>query len=100
MHISISVLFTLSAHSAAADTKQYLFNTGAVFISIVCVCVLIYVFYLNTKTIIGYLGSHGEKIVNRITAFLIFCVGLQIAVTGIKSLLIYSTYPNRRPCPA
>ncbi|MEN0056293.1 MAG: MarC family protein [Mucilaginibacter sp.] len=83
---TISVLFTLSAHSASPDMKNYYLNTGAILLSIVFMCLLIYIFYLNTKTLIDYLGSNGEKIVNRITAFLIFCVGLQIAVTGIKSL--------------
>jgi multiple antibiotic resistance protein len=83
---TISVLFTLSAHSASPDMKNYYINTGAILLSIVFMCLLIYIFYLNTKTIIDYLGSNGEKIVNRITAFLIFCVGLQIALTGIKSL--------------
>jgi multiple antibiotic resistance protein len=83
---TISVLFTLSAHSTAETTQQYFINTGAILISVIFMCALIYIFYFNTKTIIGYLGSHGETIVNRITAFLIFCVGLQIAVIGIKSL--------------
>src|SRR5580658_3495914 len=75
---TISVLFTLSAHSAASDMKNYLINTGAIMLSILFICFLIYVFYLNTKRIINSLSSSGEKIVNRITAFLIFCVGLQI----------------------
>jgi multiple antibiotic resistance protein len=84
---TISVLFTLSAHSAATDMKNYLINTSAILLSVIVMCILIYIFYLNTKTIINYLGSSGEKIVNRITAFLIFCVGLQIAITGIRILV-------------
>lgn len=84
---TISVLFTLSAHSATVDKMNYLINTSAILLSIIVMCVLIYIFYLNTKKIIHYLGSNGEKIVNRITAFLIFCVGLQIAITGIRSLV-------------
>ncbi len=83
---TISVLFTLSAHSVSNDFKSYLINTGAILLSILMMCLLIYIFFLNTKRIIHYLGSSGEKIVNRITAFLIFCVGLQIAITGIQSL--------------
>ena len=83
---TISVLFTLSAHSASADMTNYLMNTGAILLAIIVMCILVYIFYQNTKTIIDYLGSNGEMIVNRITAFLIFCVGLQIAVTGLKSL--------------
>jgi len=83
---TISVLFTLSAHSASEDTSTYITNTAAILISIIIMCALVYIFYLNTKTIIHFLGANGEMIVNRISAFLIFCVGLQIAVTGIKSL--------------
>jgi multiple antibiotic resistance protein len=47
---------------------------------------MIYIFYLNTKTILRYLGPNGETIVNRISAFLIFCVGLQIGYSGLKAL--------------
>jgi multiple antibiotic resistance protein len=83
---TISVLFTLSAHSARADMTSYLINTGAVLLAIIFMCLLVYIFYLNTKRIINYLGSNGEVIINRISAFLIFCVGLQIAITGITSL--------------
>ncbi len=84
---TISVLFTLSAHSIASDKANYFINTGAILLAVIIMCILVYVFYLNTRTIINYLGSNGEKIVNRITAFLIFCVGLQIAVSGITTLV-------------
>lgn len=84
---TLSVLFTLSAHSATSNFTNYLINTGAIILAVIVMCILIYVFYLNTKRIINYLGSNGEKIVNRITAFLIFCVGLQIAISGIRALI-------------
>jgi len=84
---TISVLFTLSAHSATGNFNSYLINTSAILLAIAVMCLLIYIFYLNTKRIINYLGSNGEKIINRITAFLIFCVGLQIAISGIQALV-------------
>ncbi|MHA4896809.1 MarC family protein [Pedobacter sp. PWIIR3] len=83
---TISVLFTLSAHGAVFGSKLYFLNTGAILTSIMIMCIMIYFFYLNTKTAIQYLGSNGENIVNRISAFLIFCVGLQIGITGLKAL--------------
>lgn len=83
----ISVLFTLGAHSTTTHVADYLINTSAIILAILFMCVLIYFFYFNTKTIINYIGSTGELIVNRITAFLIFCVGLQIAITGIRLLV-------------
>jgi multiple antibiotic resistance protein len=84
---TISVLFTLSAHSAGKTIEDYLIGTGAILLAIIFICALIYIFYLNAKTMIDHLGSKGEMIINRITAFLIFCVGLQIAITGIRSLI-------------
>ncbi|MFT4024396.1 MAG: MarC family protein [Flavihumibacter sp.] len=84
---TISVLFTLSAHSAKAGIHNYFINTGAVLLAVVCICILIYILYLNTKRFIQFFGSKGEKIINRIFSFLIFCVGLQIAVSGIKTLM-------------
>lgn len=83
---TISVLFTLSASSTGANQKQYYLGMLAIMVSILIMCVLIFIFYLNTKRIIHYLGENGENILNRISAFLIFCVGLQIAVNGLKQL--------------
>ena len=84
---TISVLFTLSAHGKSNDFTGYLINVGALLISVVGICLLIYFFYVNANRLINYIGSHNEKIVNRLMAFLIFCVGLQIAVEGINNLI-------------
>ncbi|MBW7887318.1 MAG: MarC family protein [Bacteroidetes bacterium] len=86
---TIAVLFTLSAHSINADFIEYLVNTAAILLGILFICILIFIFYLNTKFILKYLSSGTEKLVNRLAAFLIFCVGLQIAVSGIKALKIF-----------
>ncbi|RYU92342.1 MarC family protein [Mucilaginibacter terrigena] len=83
---TISVLFTLSAHSTAFGSPAYYLNTGAIIVAILVMCVMIYIFYLNTKTIIHYLGPNGENIVNRVSAFLVFCVGLQIGIGGLKAI--------------
>ncbi|MFB9845447.1 MarC family protein [Mucilaginibacter ginsenosidivorans] len=84
---TIAVLFTLSANSANKDISVYLLNVGALLVSVIGICILILVFYLNTNRLISYIGSHNEIIINRIMAFLIFCVGLQIASGGIIHLI-------------
>lgn len=83
---TISVLFTLSAHSADSNWKTYLINTSAIVVSIITMCVMVFIFYNNTKKLVSKLGSNGQMIANRIFSFLIFCVGLQIALTGFKSI--------------
>jgi multiple antibiotic resistance protein len=81
------VLFTLSAQTADKDMSVYLVNMGALFISVIGICILIFIFYLNTNRLISYIGTQNEEIINRIMAFLIFCVGLQIAAGGITHLI-------------
>lgn len=83
---TISVLFTLSAHASADDLPRYLANTGAIVLAIAMICALVFVFYLNTRRIVRFLGSQGQRIFNRVIAFFIFCVGLQIAVDGLIAL--------------
>lgn len=84
---TIAVLFTLSAQVQDKTFSAYLLNSGGLLISIVGICILIFVFYMNAGRLIKYMGSRNEKIVNRLMAFLIFCVGLQIAVGGITNLI-------------
>jgi multiple antibiotic resistance protein len=84
---TIAVLFTLSAQSADQDLSVYFVNMGALVVSIIGICLLIFLFYLNTNRLISYIGTHNEVIINRIMAFLIFCVGLQIAAGGIAHLV-------------
>jgi multiple antibiotic resistance protein len=84
---TIAVLFTLSAQGANKNTFQYLVNTGAIIIAVTAMCFFIFFCYVNANRLIKYLGSQREKIINNIMAFLIFCVGLQIAVEGITQLV-------------
>lgn len=49
---AIAVLFTLSAHSANDNWNHYLLNTLAILAAIVCMCVLIFLFYSNTRRMI------------------------------------------------
>jgi multiple antibiotic resistance protein len=61
-------------------------NTGAIMLAVIGMCFLIFICFVNANKLINYLGSQREKIVNSVMAFLIFCVGLQIAVEGIIQL--------------
>lgn len=84
---TLSVLFTLSAHSDDGDLRTYLINTSAILLAIAVMCLLVFVFYRNTRRMVHRLGANGQLVMSRITAFLIFCVGLQIAVNGIQGLV-------------
>ncbi len=84
---TISVILTLGAHEAEQNFLTHILNLGALFIAIVLICILIYICYANTARLIHRLGPRGEQIVNRLSAFLVFCIGMQIAWTGIRALI-------------
>jgi multiple antibiotic resistance protein len=84
---TISVILTLGAHEEEQNILSHLMNLGALFFAIVLICAIIYVCYANTARLIHRLGPRGEQIVNRLSAFLVFCIGMQIAWSGIKTLL-------------
>ncbi len=84
---TISVLLTLSAHGHNSAWIPHLINLSAIFLAIVLMSILIYICYASTPRIMEKLGARGGQIVNRLSAFLVFCVGLQIAATGLQLLL-------------
>lgn len=84
---TISVIFTLSAHSETVEMEHHLMNMGAIFVAILITSFSVYLFYTNASRVVRFLGSRNEQIVKRIMAFLIFCVGLQIALGGVSNLL-------------
>ena len=83
---TISVLLTLSAHGEDLDISKHLVKLVALFIAVLLICLLIYICYANTPRLIKRLGPRGEQIVNKLSAFLVFCIGMQIASTGIRTL--------------
>jgi multiple antibiotic resistance protein len=91
---TISVLFTLSAEGVGnirdmhANLAGYLMNMAAILLAVVAMCGLVYFFYSSTGSLVRRLGSESAKIFDRLMAFFIFCVGLQIAVNGAKALFL------------
>lgn len=84
---TISVLLTLSAHGHAKKVSDYFINLGALIFAVLLMAILIFLSYAYTPILIKKLGEKGGQIVNRLSAFLVFCVGLQIATSGIMHLI-------------
>ncbi len=83
----ISVLLTLSSHSSEKGFTNYVYNMSAVILSILIMCVVIYFIYKNTNWITEKLGEKNKQIINKIMSFIILCVGAEISVTGLMSII-------------
>lgn len=84
---TISVLLTLSAHGHNSDHSIYLQNLGALIAAILLMCLVIYYCYAYTPFLLKYIGLRGQQVLNQLSAFIVFCVGLQIAVEGLEQLI-------------
>lgn len=84
---TISVIFTLTAHSETVENTNYFVRMGAIFTAILITSFVVFLFFNNATKVVKFLGDKNEQIIKRIMAFLIFCVGLQIAVGGITNLV-------------
>jgi len=84
---SISVIFTLMA---TADIKGNILETAINYsIIAIVICTMFFILYLflsQGNKIIKKLGASGELIINKLVAFLTFCIGLQIMLTGISKI--------------
>ena len=87
---TIAVLLTLSANGHASHESTYLANLGALVVAVLITCFMIYLSLAYTPSFLKRIGPKGGMVLNRISAFLVFCVGLQIAVDGIQNLIAQS----------
>lgn len=84
----IAVLFTLTAHRpVSADLSSVIGNLAGTFVGLFGVAILIYFCYVYSSVIEKRLGESGAHALNRIMAFITFCIGLEIVWSGIRGLL-------------
>ncbi len=87
---TVAVLLTLSANAHASRESTYLANLGALVVAVLLICLMVYICLAYTPAFLKRIGPRGGMVLNRISAFLVFCVGLQIAVDGIQNLIAQS----------
>ena len=78
---TISALFMLGSQSSMAGIWKYLLDSSVIVVSIIGVCITVLLSYSSANTLIHRFSRNNEIIINRIVAFLIFAVGLQIGLS-------------------
>jgi multiple antibiotic resistance protein len=51
------------------------------------VALCVWLLYRSADRVLAFLGTAGARIVSRLVAFLLLCIGVQILVNGVESLL-------------
>lgn len=85
---SISVIFTLMASlpSKRDSLIELSMSYGVIILAVVVLCVMIYICCLQEQKLMERLGESGGVVITKLVSFLTFCVGIQIAVTGISKI--------------
>lgn len=83
----ISTLIALSAHvhqeGQGLLTTKLLVLVAALF----TVLAMAYFCFVNYSLISARMGSNGNQVLGRLMAFLVFCIGIQMAATGVMGLV-------------
>jgi multiple antibiotic resistance protein len=85
---SISVAIALGSQrpSSFAEPTRLLLLGGAAVAGLAAIALTIYVCYRYSERIIAALGAAGTQVVMRLSAFILLCIGIQIAWTGYTTL--------------
>ena len=83
---SISVAIAL-ASERPNDGRAVLPFFAGLTLAAIAICVLIWVLYAFSGRVLSRLGPAGARVVTRLAAFLLLCIGVQILSNGAESLL-------------
>lgn len=79
----ISALITLSAHAHTASTGETFLNMGVLSLSLLAVLIFTYFCFAYSDAVIRRIGESGSMVLNRLMAFLVFCIGIQMVLSGL-----------------
>jgi len=87
---SISVAITLGANLPKRLESASMFSVEAMVASLggaIIICGLIWLCYASAERMSRVLGPTGTSVVMRLSSFILFCIGVQIAWNGVQGLV-------------
>ena len=90
---SISVAMTLGANPPKG-IRSLVTTAAAHIVGVFVVAVSIYLCYRYADRILRKLGTTGTNVLIRLTAFILFCIGVQIMWNGLRTLLLSLLRPT------
>jgi multiple antibiotic resistance protein len=84
----IVVMLTLSAQASKNTLSDLLFAHLGLSLAVVALSVLVYLSYAYATRITGAISPSTAHGIIRVIAFILLCIGVQIAWAGLKSLLL------------
>lgn len=90
---TISVAIALATSSAGY--RQPVIFAAQALLSTSLICLLIYLLYRSSSRLSHAVGPTGTAIIARLSAFLLFCIGIQVLWTGVAELVASLPAPSK-----
>ncbi|HUO79388.1 MAG TPA: MarC family protein [Steroidobacteraceae bacterium] len=87
---TISVAISIGANRPTKLGAELMFFAETALATLL-LALLVYVFYRYSERLARVIGPTGTTVVVRLTAFLLFCIGIQVLWTGLEQLLSGAT---------
>lgn len=98
---AISAAVTIGANHSSSITKVLIALSGAI-IGVAIISAAVWLTYRYAERVAAWLGHTRLMVVLRLSAFIVLCIGVQIAWNGVKALieeLPFASAPARAPVP-
>ncbi|EJL27165.1 membrane protein, MarC family [Caulobacter sp. AP07] len=82
---AISVAIALSSQRPAGGHSVIPFFLGAS-LAVAVIALMVWFFYRASDRVLSLLGVNGARVMSRLMAFLLMCIGVQIVASGVESL--------------
>lgn len=83
---SISVAIALGSQRPAGDIEAIALVGAGALLGLAALAISIFICYRFAETIVSVLGINGTRVLIRLTAFVLLCIGIQIAWNGYLTL--------------
>ncbi|MGA8534184.1 MAG: MarC family protein [Candidatus Tumulicola sp.] len=83
---SIAVMITLGSGFANVPRATALLEGIGALVGLAAICAVIYLCYSQAERILTRLGDSGVNVLLRLSAFILLCIGVQIALAGYRAL--------------
>ncbi len=82
--ISVAIALGSNVHS---DRGNLLFAIAGTSLAAIAMALFVWAAYASADRLIGFLGQTPTRVLSRLSAFLLLCVGTQIALSGISGFI-------------
>jgi multiple antibiotic resistance protein len=84
---SVSTLIALSANVHDGQHRFFSIKLAVLTLALLAILIATYFCFAYNNKISSRIGATGNQVLNRLLAFLVFCIGIQMAFNGVMGLI-------------